>query len=38
MAQTTYRKKSKRDASDQFFFYVAFHSAWTAVVDFFTGD
>jgi hypothetical protein len=38
MAQSTYRKKVKKDASDQFFLYVAFHSAWTAVVNFFHHD
>ncbi len=38
MAQSTYRKKVKKDASDQFFLYVAFHSVWTAVVNFFHHD
>jgi len=36
MAQTKYRKQVKKDASDQFFLYVAFHSAWTAVMSLFT--
>lgn len=36
MAQSAYRKRMKKDASDQFFLYVAFHSAWTAVMNFFS--
>ena len=35
MARSVYHKKMKKDASDQFFLYVAFHSAWTAVMNFF---
>jgi len=35
MAQSTYRKQARKDASDQFFLYVAFHSAWSAIVEFF---
>jgi len=35
MSKSTYRKRMKKDASDQFFLYVAFHSAWTAVMNFF---
>ena len=35
MAQSTYRKKVKKDVSDQFFLYVAFHSAWTTIMNFF---
>ena len=36
MSQSTYRKKMmKKDASDQFFLYVAFHSAWVAITNFF---
>ncbi len=38
MSQLRYRKKIKKDASDQFFLYVAFHSAWTAVANFFIDD
>jgi len=40
MASSGYKKKgivnnTNRDAVDKFFLYVAFHSAWTAVVNFF---
>jgi len=35
MAQSTYRKQAKKDATDQFFLYVAFHSAWSAIIEFF---
>ena len=35
MAQSTYKKSVKKEASDQFFLYVAFHSAITAVMNFF---
>ena len=35
MAQSAYRKKVKKDTSDQFFLYVAFHSAWTTIMNFF---
>ena len=35
MSQSAYCKKMKKDASDQFFLYVAFHSALTAVMNFF---
>ena len=35
MAQSSHRKRMKKDASDQFFLYVAFHSAWTAFINFF---
>ena len=35
MGQSAYRKRMKKDASDQFFLYVAFHSAWTAFINFF---
>ena len=38
MAQSTYRRKAKKDASDQFFLYVAFHSAWSSLISFFTDD
>ena len=36
MAQSTYKKQVKKEATDQFFLYVAFHSAWTAVMNFFS--
>ena len=35
MAQSTRRKRVKKDASDQFFLYVIFHSAWTSIMNFF---
>ena len=38
MSSTGYKKRvtsTNRDAVDKFFLYVAFHSAWTAVVKFF---
>ena len=35
LSQSKYRKRVKKDASDQFFLYVAFHSAWTAVMSLF---
>ena len=40
MTRAQYRSKSRTRAtsSDQFFLYVAFHSAWTAVVNFFQND
>ena len=34
MAQSAYRKKMKKDASDQFVLYVAFHSAWASLMYF----
>jgi hypothetical protein len=40
MARTpmTYKKKMKKESSDQFFLYVAFHSALSAVANFFKED
>jgi hypothetical protein len=38
MAQSNYKKKIRKDASDQFFLYVAFHSAFSAIVNFFKED
>ena len=38
MAQSTYKKRIRKDASDQFFLYVAFHSAFSAIVNFFKED
>ena len=39
MTATTKRKKARSDARDEFFLYVAFHSAFTAIMNFFTdGD
>jgi len=38
MAQTTYRKKAKKEATDTFFLYVAFHSVFTALANLFKDD
>ena len=38
MAQSTYKKRIRKDASDQCFLYVAFHSAFSAIVNFFKED
>jgi len=38
MAQTTYRKKAKKEATDTFFLYVAFHSVFTAIANLFKDD
>ena len=38
MAQSTYKKKIRKEASDQFFLYVAFHSAFSAIANFFKED
>ena len=40
MARTpmTYKKKMRKESSDQFFLYVAFHSALSAVANFFKED
>lgn len=35
---TTTRRKKNRDADNTFFLYVAFHSAWTAIANFFNHD
>ena len=35
---TPYNKKLKEESSDQFFLYVAFHSALSAVANFFKED
>ena len=31
MAQTTYKKQMKKEASQTFFLYVFFHSIWTSI-------
>ena len=31
MAQATYKKQMKKEASQQFFLYVFFHSIWTSI-------
>jgi len=38
MAQTTYKKKAKKEATDTFFLYVAFHSVFTALANLFKDD
>jgi len=31
MAQTTYKKQAKKEATETFFLYVFFHSIWTSI-------
>ena len=31
----TYKKQVRREATEQFFLFVAFHSAWSAILNFF---
>ena len=31
MAQSTYKKQAKKDATETFFLYVFFHSIWTGI-------
>jgi len=38
MAQSTYKKVKRDDAKNEFFLYVAFHSAFTALVNLFKDD
>jgi len=38
MAQTTYKKRQRKEASETFFLYVAFHSALTAIANLFKDD
>jgi hypothetical protein len=38
MAQSTYKKKAKKEASETFFLYVAFHSALSAIANLFKDD
>jgi hypothetical protein len=38
MAQTTYKKKANKEATDTFFLYVAFHSVFTALANLFKDD
>jgi len=35
MAQSTYKKQVKKEATETFFLYVFFHSIWSAVFKFF---
>ena len=35
MAQSTHKKARRDDAKNEFFLYVAFHSAFTAILNFF---
>ena len=35
MAQTTYKKQMKKEASQTFFLYVFFHSIWTSIFNLF---
>ena len=36
--QKSYKNLEGKSASEQFFLYVAFHSAWTAIVNFLHND
>jgi len=38
MAQSTYKKQQKKEASETFFLYVAFHSALSAIANLFKDD
>ena len=38
MAQTTYKKQAKKEATETFFLYVFFHSIFSSIVNFFTDD
>ena len=38
MRNTTYRQKAKKDSSDTFFLYVAFHSVWSSFLGLFGED
>ena len=35
MAQATYQKRAKKEATETFFLYVFFHSIWTGIVKLF---
>ena len=35
MAQSTYKKRAKKEATETFFLYVFFHSIWTGIFKFF---
>ena len=38
MAQTTYKKQAKKEATETFFLYVFFHSIFTSIANFFSDD
>jgi len=38
MAQNIYKKQAKKEATETFFLYVAFHSALTAIANLFKDD
>jgi len=38
MSQSTYKKKAKKEATETFFLYVAFHSVFTAISNLFKDD
>ena len=35
MAQSTYKKRAKKEATETFFLYVFFHSIWSGIFKFF---
>jgi len=38
MAQSTYKKRAKKEATETFFLYVFFHSIWTGIINIFNDD
>ena len=38
MAQTTYKKQAKKEATETFFLYVFFHSIFTSIANLFKDD
>ena len=38
MAQSTYKKRAKKEATETFFLYVFFHSIWTGILNLCTDD
>ena len=38
MAQSTYKKQAKKEATETFFLYVFFHSIWTGIANLFNDD
>ena len=38
MAQTTYKKQAKKEATETFFLYVFFHSIFTSIANLFIDD
>ena len=38
MAQSTYKKRAKKEATETFFLYVLFHSIWSGIINMFNDD